>query len=160
MSTQERTKPILYIDVDGVLFGLYGDPQAFQLRPGVSSFIQWAMKHFDCKWLTSWPKEALVKLYNSLYNFGGDMLFPDYVDWRNCSRKQGVTDRKTAGIDWNAEWFWIDDGPVGVERMDLRSRNAWHRWIEVRYEGADELERVRAILTDKLVALTKEANTP
>jgi len=44
-------KPVLYLDVDGVLFGLYGDPEAFQLRPGVTSFLTWVHSQFQLCWL-------------------------------------------------------------------------------------------------------------
>ncbi len=45
-------RPLLYLDVDGVLFGLYGG--RFQLRPDVVGFLVRRTRHFDCRWLTCW----------------------------------------------------------------------------------------------------------
>lgn len=142
-------KPTLYIDVDGVLFGLYGDPECFQLRPGVSSFLTWATKHFECKWLTCWPEKALRELAKATYGFSG-APFPEYVEWGPGN--------KTDGIDYTREWFWIDDGPVGREMRDLADRGVRDRLIRVDGNGPDELERVRTVLQERLDALkAKEA---
>ena len=45
-------KPILFHDIDGVLFGEYEGE--FQLRPGVKTWLKWVNEHFEVVWLTSW----------------------------------------------------------------------------------------------------------
>lgn len=39
------TKPILFHDIDGLLFGEYDGE--FQLRPGVKTWLKWAHEHFE-----------------------------------------------------------------------------------------------------------------
>lgn len=137
-------KPILYIDVDGVLFGLYGDPESFQLRPGVTSFLRWATERFECRWLTAWPQDRMEELMRRIY--ASQYLTIVYADWRPNS--------KTDGIDFSAaEWFWIEDGINESEEATLQARGCYDRFIYVDARGADELERVRQVLAAKLASL-------
>ncbi|TKB62952.1 MAG: hypothetical protein E8D48_06535 [Nitrospira sp.] len=83
------TTPILFHDIDGVLFGDYAGE--FQLRPGVKSWLEWAHTHFEVIWLTSWESDKIKRLLNVLYceKFRG---FPDtppfhYANWTNCENK-------------------------------------------------------------------------
>ncbi len=47
----------LYIDVDGVLLKpVFGDARIplQRMAEDVAEFLEWAVKHFDCHWLTAW----------------------------------------------------------------------------------------------------------
>ena len=57
--------PILFHDIDGVLFGEYAGE--FQLRPGVKSWLAWAHEHFQVIWLTSWESDKIKALLHVLY---------------------------------------------------------------------------------------------
>lgn len=59
------TTPILFHDIDGVLFGDYAGE--FQLRPGVKTWLTWAHGHFEVIWLTSWDSEKIKTLLHVLY---------------------------------------------------------------------------------------------
>jgi hypothetical protein len=70
--------PILYIDVDGVLFGRYGGH--IQLRPNAIAFLIWAVDHFECRWLTCWNKKRVEQLLDALYaRHLIDKI--EYIDW-------------------------------------------------------------------------------
>ena len=56
---------ILFIDIDGVLFGEYDG--YYQLRPGVSSFFVWAQPRFRCEFLTCWSWFRVQSLLELLY---------------------------------------------------------------------------------------------
>lgn len=52
-----NTKPTLFHDIDGVLYGVYDEE--FQLRPGVKPWLKWAHEHFEVVWLTTWEPEKI-----------------------------------------------------------------------------------------------------
>ena len=129
-------KPRLYIDVDGVILGLYGEPEEFQMRPGVNSFLRWADQHFECIWLTAWGARAnaLVRMCQFNREFTA-------APWSQS---------KTEGIDFTGEWFWIDDDLLDSERADLEEHEVLDRHIHVDLRGADALTVVRRLLELRL----------
>lgn len=131
-----KGKPRLYIDVDGVLFGFYGEPEEFQLRPGVSSFLRWANENFECRWLTSWFDKANALVRDTYFN----LQFP-VARWGS---------NKTEGIDFATDWYWIDDDNLGDEQRILDARECRDRFILVDAHGADALAVVRRQLELKL----------
>jgi hypothetical protein len=58
------SKPILYHDIDGVLFGNYGGE--FQLRPALKTWLKWVHEHFDVVFLTMWRHEEIDTLLSVL----------------------------------------------------------------------------------------------
>jgi hypothetical protein len=57
-------KPILYHDIDGVLFGDYAGE--FQLRPGLKTWLKWVNEHFEVVFLTMWRHEEIDTLLSIL----------------------------------------------------------------------------------------------
>ena len=53
-------KPILFHDIDGVIFGYYGPASHIQLRPGVADWVQWVHQEFEVHWSTI-QKETRVR---------------------------------------------------------------------------------------------------
>src|SRR4249919_2123026 len=60
-----KTKPILFHDIDGVLFGVYDEE--FQLRPGIKPWLKWAHENFDVVWLTAWEPEKIKTLLSVVF---------------------------------------------------------------------------------------------
>jgi len=174
------TKPILYIDVDGVLFGLYGEPTAFQLRPGVNSFLTWADEMFVCKWLTCWGQERLIGgpwIYHEgpvsfddiskepkpiwgllplLYVAEG-MKF-EHVDWKN-GKQRYAGDAGWRGADKidaidveNEDFYWLEDGIGERAEKILRRYGKLNRYIYVNELGDDGLVYAKAELEKRLAA--------
>jgi hypothetical protein len=56
----ERMKPLLFHDIDGVLYGTYDG--VFQLRPGVKPCLEWVSARFEIVWLTTWDEEKIKTL--------------------------------------------------------------------------------------------------
>lgn len=136
-------KPRLYIDVDGTILGLYGEPGEFQMRPGVNSFLRWADEHFECIWLTAWGERANALMRMCQFN----REFPA-ARWEQS---------KTEGIDMSGEWFWIDDDLLDGERADLEEHEVLDRHILVPLRGADALAVVRRQLELRLRKIGKAA---
>jgi hypothetical protein len=136
LTDKANRKPRLYIDVDGVILGLYGEPEEFQMRPAVNSFLRWADEHFECVWLTAWGARANALVRMCQFN----REFPAAV-WHRS---------KTEGIDFTGEWFWIDDDLLDGERVDLEEHAVLDRHIRVDLHGSDALVVVRRQLELRL----------
>lgn len=102
-------KPALYIDVDGVLIAPYHEGEYPQLRPNVVRFLQWAIKHFECRWLTAWTKDRLDTLLSCL-------MVPDVARQIKEVKRTYGPHGKAGDIDYARNWYWIEDGLLAEER--------------------------------------------
>lgn len=125
-------KPLLYIDVDGVLFGFYDG--YFQLRPNVNGFLAHCVAHFRCRWLTSWSPAMLDRLATCTYlgPMASQVVYTRWDDWSF----------KAMAIDPTSDFYWIEDGISERDRGYLAEYGVLDRYLEVNHEGRDELERV------------------
>lgn len=149
-------KPILYIDLDGVVFGYYGDPACLQLRPGVRSFLTWACRNFECRILTGWGEKDYGELVRSQYL---SMLPLKYVqkEWH-----------KADAVDMTEDFLWIEDrieacadryeADCGHCHEVLNAAGQHHRFIYVDEMGEDNLIEVRAKLTLELEKRGKDVH--
>ncbi|MEC4890961.1 MAG: hypothetical protein RI101_12980 [Nitrospira sp.] len=135
-------KPILFHDIDGVLFGEY-DGQ-FQLRPGVSSWLRWAVQTFDLVWLTSWDREKLHTLLRGLY-LDDVIQQSTYGDWMNYQHKEAWLERAHKRLNGRA-WYWVDDIHTDISTLPAES------CVLVNPKGRDELERLKTFLSGRLSA--------
>lgn len=130
------TRPVLYIDVDGVLFGRYGEPETFQLRPGVSSFLIWCCANFRCRWLTAWSNGRIASLLADGYCSAA--LDIKHTCWGEA---------KSSVIDFDEPlWMWIEDGLMDRDRVVLEQHGCLDNYRYVNPDGADELLAVRDAL--------------
>jgi hypothetical protein len=147
-------KPILFHDIDGVLFGEYDGE--FQLRPGVKTWLKWAHEHFEIVWLTSWAPEKVKTLLSVLYceKFMKHLAEssgtrPDQpfqcANWMNYANKETWLQDAIPKLQGRS-WFWIDD----LIEEDLASIKACglsvERCIQVSAKGAGALEELRGEL--------------
>lgn len=140
VETRPVLKPDLYVDVDGVLFGLYNG--AWQLRPDVVPFLRWCIGAFNCYWLTAWPKARLDVLFSCL-------MAPDLRSIQEVKRTTGK-DGKAGDINYCHNFYWIEDAILDDERQCLERHQVMDRYIPVNHEGRDELDRVWVILREKV----------
>lgn len=123
---------IIFIDIDGVLFGEYDG--YYQLRPGVSSFFVWASKNFRCEFLTCWSWPRVQTLLESLY-IDRRSLRIGYREWRNL---------KTDAIDPVKDRFYlIDDNLLPEEINQLKEWGLEKSYLKVDKNGRDQLELVK-----------------
>ncbi|HKU51191.1 MAG TPA: hypothetical protein VJQ25_01895 [Nitrospira sp.] len=132
-------KPILFHDIDGVLFGEYAGE--YQLRPGVSSWLRWICEHFDLVWLTAWERDRVHGLLRSLY-LEDVMKSSTYGNWTNYANKETWLREAVSKLD-GRPWFWIDD-----IQDDLSGLPA-ERCIRVIPIEERELERLKEDLAQK-----------
>ena len=148
------TTPILFHDIDGVLFGDYAGE--FQLRPGVRSWLGWAHEHFQVIWLTSWESDKIKTLLHILYceRFHNHPDIPPFhhANWTNCENKVVWLEQAVEKLK-DREWFWIDDD---IEKLTPAIQHAGlslDRCIQSNPEGRDELLVLQATLTSRLDAI-------
>lgn len=140
------TKPVLFHDIDGVLFGHYDGH--FQLRPGVHSWLHWAHGHFDVVWLTSWTHARVEALLDLLYLRA--YLPARCANWHAYQRKSLWFIEAVEKLH-GREWYWLDD-ELDQWQEDLHAAGlALDHCLAVSPTGRDSLLEVQHRLT---VALT------
>lgn len=123
---------VLFIDIDGVLFGEYDD--CYQLRPGVSSFLTWAHQYYRLEFLTCWSWSRVQDLLALLY-IDRRSLQIGYRVWYNF---------KTDGIHPEKDEFYlIDDNLIAEEIAQLERWGLKERYLKVERTGKDELYRIQ-----------------
>ncbi len=136
-------KPILYLDVDGVLFAYYDGYS--QLRPGVVSFLRWCLGvGLEVHWLTCWPRERLAGLFQHLH---AAFVFEQtlYQKWGD-----GENQWKTSGLDLSREFFWIEDGISPEEYAWLEHNGCADCYYDIRAYGEKALIGARIWLKKQL----------
>lgn len=143
--------PILFHDIDGVLFGDYGGE--FQLRPGVNSWLAWAHEHFEVIWLTSWESEKIKTLLRVLYceRFRNHPELPPFrhANWTNCENKVVWLEQAVQKLK-DREWFWIDDEIEHLVPAIQQAGLSLERCIQANPQGQDELRSIQSTLAARL----------
>ena len=151
--------PILFHDIDGVLFGDYAGE--FQLRPGVKSWLEWAHTHFEVIWLTSWESDKIKTLLSVLYceRFRSLPETPPFhhANWSNCENKVVWLQQAVQKLK-DREWFWIDDEIGALTPAIEQAGIPLDRCIASNPQGQDELLVLRSALTDRLAWLTSNTS--
>jgi len=146
-----RPTPILFHDIDGVLFGDYAGE--FQLRPGVKSWLVWAHKHFEVIWLTSWESDKIKTLLSVLYceKFRSLPDIPPFrhANWTNCENKVVWLQQAVQKLK-DREWFWIDDEIETLVPAIQQAGIPLDRCIPSNPQGHDELRIIQATLASRL----------
>ena len=145
-----NTKPTLFHDIDGVLFGVYDE--VFQLRPGVKPWLKWAHENFEVVWLTTWEPEKIKTLLSVVFADKYLKVLPVIpvvcAEWKQCYSKAAWLHQMMSQRP-ELDWFWIDDdmSPKELENNQLPQE----RCVQVSPKGAgvlkelrEELERVRS----------------
>ncbi len=146
--------PILFHDIDGVLFGEYAGE--FQLRPGVKSWLTWAHEHFEVIWLTSWESDKIKTLLSVLDcdKFRSLPEIPPFrhANWTNCENKVIWLQQAVQKLK-DREWFWIDDEIQKLMPAIEQAGITLDRCIQSNPEGQDELLVLQSTLTERLAWL-------
>jgi hypothetical protein len=135
-------RPVLYHDIDGVLFGDYSGH--FQLRPNVKGWLEFVHEHFEVVWLTTWTKEDIRQLLKVLYAekyVRHPTIQFRVADWYSYDTKEQWLSANRSQLE-GMSWFWIDDQiPPDGRLIHLGLDPA--RCIAVNSHGADELVMLR-----------------
>jgi len=156
-----KTLPILFHDIDGVLFGDYAGE--FQLRPGVKTWLAWAHEHFELVWLTSWESEKIKTLLKVLYceRFREAAEAPAFhhANWTKLENKVVWVQQAVQKLN-GREWFWIDDD-IGKFEPEIEAAGIpFDRCIQANPEGQDELVAIQSALARRLKTCGESMDSP
>jgi len=109
------SKPVLYLDVDGVLIQFREDRTRlhYEMHKGgfpanrVGDFLKWADENFEVRWLTSWAMHGVMRPERKLALEA--ILWETLPNWDNPL--SWASGEKVDGIDYKdpRTWFWVDD---------------------------------------------------
>lgn len=148
----EKQKPLLFIDVDGVLIYLNteNDGPKFEVRPNVNEFLLWCIENFTCYWLTCWGDPTRTDRIKFDTRIIGKIK---ECKWRQYNRNKALGALSTAK---GRKFYWIEDKLPEKEIGLLKVLGLEDCYIEVSYYGENELDRVKVELERRL---GKEART-
>jgi hypothetical protein len=133
----------LYLDIDGVLLMA----KHTQAAPGVDAFVAFVTQHFDCYWLTTHCKGDSHPAIRYLAQF----LLPSTLELLRAAVNPTNWDTlKTEAIDFESNFYWIDDSPFQAEKACLEYNQVANRLIVVDLNCPNELFIVQTKLRELL----------
>jgi len=128
-----NSKCKLYLDIDGVLL-----KKDKSLPDFIIEFLRFATENYDCYWLTTHCRSGENKANKYLSEYFPDELFKLIMDiqpafWETL---------KTEAIDFNEDFFWVDDYVFTAEQDILRQKGVLERLVLVYLNNENELLRI------------------
>lgn len=121
-------KPVLYLDIDGVLLDLeglrqqdpkYGGPPTWIPSYGAKEFLDWSKEHLDVRWLTYWCTGGkllegqamdLAKIFNVDVEYFSSI---EGLHWHDGRKINGFF--WLEHLVWNRPFVWVEDGLLPEE---------------------------------------------
>ncbi|MEY4852729.1 MAG: hypothetical protein RIS99_1124 [Bacteroidota bacterium] len=127
----------IYLDIDGVILTRQGKPALH-----AEEFIEYITTHFQVFWLTTHCKgkpQTAVQYLST--HFGSQTL-------EHLSKIQPTVwdTLKTEAIDFQSDFFWLEDQPFSSEIKILELHSALPNLINVDLQHIDELQHLKFIL--------------
>lgn len=116
----------LYLDIDGVLLGRNTDGRA-TLAKGAEEFIDYAITHYDCYWLTTHCKGDVQTVLDYLNPYCSSRL----LEKLRMIKPTNFDTWKTEGIDFSREFIWVDDYLFNAEIEVLDKNGRIDSWIQI-----------------------------
>lgn len=123
----------------------YADGGCWRPRLESEDFLAWAVRHFDCRWLTAWAQPNA-----SLPARLGIKVPPGIVEvnWRSLG---GEYPFKAAAIRDDEDWVWLEDEPSEFDVAALKRRRQMARLVMVNASKPFVLMgQVRNLLEERL----------
>lgn len=123
----------IYLDIDGVLL-----TKKQTLPKDASSFIQFTIENYDCYWLTTHCRNGSNQAITYLSQFysGKNLELLKKV------KPTSWDTLKTEAIDFDSEFFWLDDYPFEAEKKVLRSKGKENALLQINLNRPNELTAV------------------
>jgi hypothetical protein len=116
-------RPILYLDVDGVLLA-----NEDNLSTGAVEFIKYAADNFEVFWLTTHCMDGDT---THAIQYVQRATKADLLPWLQKFKPVTWNLKKTEAIDFTKPFLWFDDDCYPDELRDLKKNGAFKSWIEV-----------------------------
>ena len=126
MTREKESFLNLYLDIDGILLGR-SDPagQEVCLARHAEAFLDFALRHFNCYWLTTHCDGTRESVLRYLRPYCSDDLLKKLAEVRPTQFRTV----KTEALE--GDFYWVEDAPLQAEIEWLKSRGLLSRWIEV-----------------------------
>lgn len=136
----------LYMDIDGVLL-----TKDQRIPADASNLVRYAIKHFNCYWLTTHCRTGTNRAVESLSRFytGEDLSMLNRfrgTDWNNS---------KTEAINWSEPFVWLEDWPFNFEIEQLKRNDCYDSLVQINLTNENELSKVIRILDKKIYQFRK-----
>ena len=129
----------LYLDIDGVLL----TTKNTQRPLNAVEFIDYITSEFDCYWLTSHCKEGSA---TQLMQYLSPYYDEETIEKLNHVKPTSWVTAKTEAIDFDSDFYWLDDYIFNFEKQTLEKYSKLERWIKVELNGENELKRIEEVL--------------
>ena len=128
----------IYLDIDGVLLTSKNTKAVFNSE----LFIDFLVKTFDCFWLTTHCKGDLKPTI---------WYLEQYFDSATIEKLKQIKETnwntlKTEAIDFNSEFFWLDDNPFKSEIKVLEDFGVKDRLLIVDLNRENEYDKLISFL--------------
>ena len=128
----------LYLDIDGVLL-----KRDCTLAADAKEFLEWAVDNLDCFWLTTRDRRGHEKIITAF----GNQLPETLIRRIHATTWETL---KTEAIDFESNFYLIDDGLLATERQIVGNR-----WLPVNVNrDPDGIKGVWELLKIQLVELS------
>ena len=129
----------VYLDIDGVLL----TKSNTNVAEGAIDLLNYILQNCDCYWLTTHCRNN-----DTSYVIGYlSKFFTDKEIEIIKSVKPVVWDTlKTEGIDFDSDFYWLDDYPLEAEKKVLERHGCSKNLIQVNLDNKGELFRVMKVL--------------
>ena len=142
----------LYLDVDGVFL----TKKNTQAAEGVDEFLNYILPRFDCYWLTTHCRGGDSSILLGMLS----TYFSQETLYKLRKIKPSTWDTlKTEAIDFDSDFYWIDDYVFQAEKNILKQRNCLGRLILVDLSKEKELINILSTL-DALTGSLKIKEEP
>ena len=154
--TEPIQKPrVMYLDVDDSIIVWTNKVHGFA-APMADKFIEWALQHFEVRWLTMWCPSGKLSQEGAeelSYRFNSKIQ-PDV--FRNIVNPKQFISNKTEGIDFTdpRPWVWVEDGMVSYEKLEMERRGMTENFYPT------NVSKNAAVLQSTWRKLTKRFNLP
>ncbi len=154
-------KPVLYLDVDGVLWNIVeGEPDRAARKPtwagpanGLENFLEYAFETFEVRWCTTWAMSGTMRP-EDMENLYGHTDVP-VETWAKVQPSYGWREYKSENVDWEEHdagrpFAWVEDELCTFEHETLRKHGFQdsYYYTDV-FEDADALVKTLAKLKER-----------
>ena len=124
----------IYLDIDGVLLTTKDTKAVI----GVTLFIDFLVNHFDCFWLTTHCKGDSKYALEYLKHFFDNST----IELLKRTRATNWDSLKTEAIDFNSDFYWLEDNPFKSEIKVLEKFGMKDRLLIVDLNRENEYENL------------------
>jgi hypothetical protein len=137
----------IYLDIDGVLLTSKNTKAVFN----VELFIDFLVNSFDCFWLTTHCKGDLKPTIKYLEHFFDHTT----IELLKQVKATNWNTLKTEAIDFNSDFYWLDDNPFQSEIKILEEFGLKNKLLIVDLNRNNEYNNLMSFLKSKNTACNK-----